>query len=315
MEDRFLILVIDPHPILSPMAGPFELSFTHSTVHGLKALEEKKFHLIFTENAPPAVDGFSLLNEMERRQWLTPVVFLTKEQDPKIVRQALQAGANEYLFKGELSEAHLPQILQNVLRKSQIKMEQQERETTLKEQAEKDGLTGLYNQRFFRETIVREFERARRYQRPLSLLLMDLDGFKSINDTCGHPEGDRTLIQISQILLQGVRFVDIVSRIGGDEFAILLPETEIKSAVRLADRLLKEIRKNPLLFNEKIFPLSSSLGVSCFHPALASADHLIAEADRALYEAKKNGRNRIVVVRPSSNKTSNTTVELSISSC
>lgn len=301
-KERLSILVIDPetqdHRLirdsLQRSKVPAALRFVTTTEKGLKELEGKRYDLILTDHALPQASAFQLLMELRRAENPMPVIVVTRDGEARIAREAFQRGADDYLLKEELEAISLFDVIGNVIEKKRQEAEQIQREMLLREQAERDGLTGLYNHRYFLDTIEREFARAKRYQRPLSLLMIDLDGFKSINDSCGHPQGDQVLRQVSRLILQSIRFVDIASRYGGDEFAILLPETDLRAAAKLGERIIKEIRKNPFLFDRKIFPLSASIGLASFRRDQSTAGHLLREADRALYEAKKGGRNRLI---------------------
>ena len=128
----------------------------------------------------------------------------------------------------------------------------------------------------------------------LGVLEIDLRGFKLINDTLGHPQGDQVLAMVAQLISRSVRHVDLVARYGGDEFAVLLPETGRKAALRLGERILKEIHRHPYLHGPRIFPLSASIGIGSYHPSLSGAGALLREADQSLYAAKRGGRGRVV---------------------
>lgn len=272
---------------------PAKLRFVTSTEKGLREIQKKRFDLILTDHSLPEVNAFHLLFELQKRNSPIPVVVVTHEGEARLAREAFRRGVDDFILKEELAAISLFDVVGNLIEKKRGREEQREREDRLREQAERDGLTGLYNHRFFVDALEREFARARRYHRQFSLLMLDLDGFKSINDTCGHPQGDQVLRQTAQLLLQTVRFVDVVARYGGDEFVILLPETDLRTASRLAERIIDEVRRNPFLYEDKVYPVSASLGVACYHPDQASAGTLLKEADRALYDAKRKGRNRV----------------------
>src|SRR5436309_2572033 len=161
--------------------------------------------------------------------------------------------------------------------------------------ARTDSLTGLVNRRGFEELFDTELERARRGGRPLSVIVGDLDGFKAINDRFGHAAGDRALEKLSRIL-QGVkRRVDTAARVGGEEFAVIAPDSDHHAAYILAERIRREVRD---AFTGERFPMTISLGVATFPRHGASAEALIGGADEALYAAKKLGRDRTVVYNP-----------------
>jgi diguanylate cyclase (GGDEF)-like protein len=154
-----------------------------------------------------------------------------------------------------------------------------------------DGLTGLYNHRYFQEQLEVEVKRAQRYDLNLSLIMIDLDHFKEFNDTYGHLEGDNLLRKISQILKSSLRETDFVARYGGEEFAIILPETNKQGASIAAERIRKTV--NEQTFGEGGVKMTISLGVASYPDDACLRADLIKRADEALYRAKREGRNRI----------------------
>lgn len=159
-------------------------------------------------------------------------------------------------------------------------------------QAVTDGLTGVFNRRAFNENLQKEFERASRYEHDLSLVIVDLDFLKKINDNFGHAAGDEAIKAIGAVLRQGSRSIDFCARYGGEEFCLLLPNTTIEMAEQLAERLRRSINEVQVPGYGKI---SASLGVSNFPLHCNSAEDLFHKADEALYKAKEGGRNRVVV--------------------
>ena len=153
-----------------------------------------------------------------------------------------------------------------------------------------DGLTGLKNHRAFRERLEEEFQRAVRYKSQLSLVLLDVDHFKSFNDTFGHPAGDVVLQQLAKLLMAAARTTDCVARHGGEEFALILPETDIQGALISAERVRKMVADD--LWDKRA--ISVSVGVSTLNGAIKSASQLLEIADQALYQSKAGGRNRVM---------------------
>jgi diguanylate cyclase (GGDEF)-like protein len=167
----------------------------------------------------------------------------------------------------------------------------------LRELASHDGLTGLYNRRHFLVLGQTEWDRARRYRRPLSLLMIDIDHFKSVNDLHGHDVGDRILIEVAQICRDLVRGADIVARLGGEEFAALLPETRLDDAGILAERLRRAVSEMSLEHGAGVLRVGISIGVSEASPT-TDIPALLKQADQALYEAKRAGRDRVCLFTP-----------------
>ena len=155
-----------------------------------------------------------------------------------------------------------------------------------------DGLTGLFNHRNFQERLTDEFRRFERFSSPLSLLLIDIDFFKKINDSFGHPAGDEVLRGVSRIIRDTIRNVDIPARYGGEEFAALLPGTNQEGALKMAERLREIIAEKRFRIEEKELRVSVSIGTATSPHDAGTKEELVEKADKALYYAKKNGRNR-----------------------
>ncbi len=176
--------------------------------------------------------------------------------------------------------------------------ELEEKNRELQELAYYDPLTGLPNRRFFFEHASLIFEEAKRYEKPLSLLIMDIDRFKKINDTYGHDVGDLVLKTFAGVLRGIVRKSDICARFGGEEFVVLLPNTDLDGAKVLAERIRTTVAKNMVEHRSIVIVFTVSIGASQYRKGMQSIDELIKEADIALYRAKEGGRNRVEVFIP-----------------
>ncbi len=163
----------------------------------------------------------------------------------------------------------------------------------LKELSITDGLTGLYVYRYFNDALDREIIRSARYQQPLSLVMLDIDGFKKVNDSYGHLQGDEVLREIAQILKKICREVDVVARYGGEEFAVILPETEMEGAFILADRIRMVIKNYAFGTKENLINLTASIGVASYPDIALTKLDLIKQVDKALYRAKAEGKNKV----------------------
>ena len=157
-----------------------------------------------------------------------------------------------------------------------------------------DGLTQAHNKRYLLEFLEREIARAQRHQRSLSLVLLDIDNFKKVNDASGHLAGDYVLRELAQSLKTRIRKEECFARYGGEEFALVLPETNQENTVYLADKLRKIIEQHHFIFEGKRIPVTFSAGVAGLSPAHDSVMAFIKEADARLYEAKRQGRNRVI---------------------
>jgi diguanylate cyclase (GGDEF)-like protein/PAS domain S-box-containing protein len=168
-------------------------------------------------------------------------------------------------------------------------------EERLRHMADHDQLTGLLNRRRFDEQLKRELARAGRYEAHTAVLSIDIDNFKSINDSAGHAAGDAVLVQVARVLTNRFRLTDVVARLGGDEFAVLLSAVGVAEARAAAEDLLAEIRNSPGTYGGKPFRISASIGVTAFESDDATAGEVLVNADLAMYAAKTSGRDRVVV--------------------
>jgi diguanylate cyclase (GGDEF)-like protein len=162
------------------------------------------------------------------------------------------------------------------------------------ELANTDELTGLYNYRHLSQVLGDEVDRARRYDHPLSLLMIDFDRFKLVNDTYGHIVGDQVLVETAQVLRDSLRSTDLLARYGGEEFSAVLPETEAEGALAVAEKLRMAVAEHEFLVDGRpIGPLSVSTGFASYPEHANSAQQLLSRADDALYSAKAAGRNAV----------------------
>ena len=168
----------------------------------------------------------------------------------------------------------------------------------LRELATKDGLTGLFNHRYFQEAIDREISRTIRYDKPLTLILLDIDHFKKVNDTYGHPAGDAVLKVISAIIKKAVRESDLVARYGGEEFAAILPETDLKGGAILAERIRRAVEAMDIPVDGQTIQVTISLGVTTYNLSSGSDGKaaFVSAADKGLYHSKEGGRNKLSIV-------------------
>jgi diguanylate cyclase (GGDEF)-like protein len=260
------------------MAERFDLFWADSYDEGLSQLLTGDYSVCLLDYQLGLRDGLELLREAVRHGAQTPVIFLTSETSPEVDRQAVDAGALDYLVKGELNPRGLERSLRYALKLHETLVE-------LRRLATRDMLTGLYNRREGVRLLEREVERTRRYPRPLSALVIDVDEFKAVNDRKGgHAAGDALLVALSKLLTELVRPEDAVVRWGGDEFAVWLADTNAAAAWLVAEQMVRAARE---------LGTTISIGVAEWNSERADAGALIAAADRALYEAKWAGRNRV----------------------
>ena len=158
-----------------------------------------------------------------------------------------------------------------------------------------DPLTGIPNRRYFDEFVIREVARTARYRRPLALLMIDVDRFKSINDTYGHLCGDTVLRELAQLISRRLRRSEFIARYGGEEFALVLPETDSAGARIIAERIRQTVEDHEFYCGELRLPVTVSVGGAVWRPDMVEPRDLIAEADANLYDAKDQGRNKVVL--------------------
>ncbi len=168
---------------------------------------------------------------------------------------------------------------------------------TLVEMNTKDNLTGVFNRKAFDDQLQNELKRFTRVSRPFSLMMLDIDYFKKVNDTYGHLCGDHVLKALSLQVASKIRSTDMLARYGGEEFLCLLPETDIENAFHLAETLRSSVEETDFTFNDFDVHITISIGVTTMHQGIDSSEALFKKTDEALYEAKRKGRNRVVAVQ------------------
>ncbi len=224
-----------------------------------------------------------------------PIAFSTSTDYDSAVLMEAQFYNGLFLHKKPYAESELLAQVSTMVRIKQLQDELRDRMLELDRMASTDPLTGLYNRRFFFQRMEEELARANRTDNPLCLAFLDIDHFKQINDTHGHQAGDEILQQISQIMTHLLRRSDVLGRIGGEEFLILLPDTDGKGGVRISERLRQRVEDAKFIFGETEIPVTISIGVYfATDPLVLGVDELVLRADSALYEAKEAGRNRII---------------------
>jgi diguanylate cyclase (GGDEF)-like protein len=186
--------------------------------------------------------------------------------------------------------------ISDVTHVSVVQREREEAVAKLRDYADRDGLTGIANRRYFETRLAEEFSRWQRYGGELSVLLFDLDHFKKINDQFGHVAGDTVLRVMAQRVANVVRKEDVFGRFGGEEFALLLPCTPIGDAMRVAEKIRKTIGDMPVEVQGVVVPVTASVGAATARPGAPGYEGMVNEADAALYRAKRQGRNRSVAL-------------------
>jgi diguanylate cyclase (GGDEF)-like protein len=257
--------------------------------------------LVLLDLILPDMDGLEVLRIVKARkeEEFIPVILLSVKADLDSKVAGLRIGADDFLAK-PFAEAEILARSAAMLRIKTLQDELRRAQRELAERSVTDALTGLKNRRFFDERFPEEFERARRYADPLSLVMIDLDHFKRVNDRYGHPAGDAVLREAARHIRASIRDPDICARYGGEEFAVILPKTHLDGALVVAGRISREL-------GAKVYPLAgggsgadgdlrvtASMGIAAFPaPEITSAELLLRFADEALYQAKRSGRNTV----------------------
>jgi diguanylate cyclase (GGDEF)-like protein len=263
----------------------------------LATLRETFCPLLLTDWEMPGLDGPSLLRAVRTGDWPGYVyaVLLTGRDGREHVLQGLDAGADDYLKK-PVDEAELVARMKTGHRIAALEERLRAAERVARQLSLTDALTGAYNRRHLVEELPLEFERARRHRHALSLAICDIDHFKKINDTHGHPAGDEVLRAFAQLLRSSVREIDWVARFGGEEFVVVLPATDHAGALQVAEKLRVLAAGLLVPFGDTTIRLTASFGVASIEPGWPAAPlpaALIEQADLCLYRSKQAGRNRV----------------------
>lgn len=260
----------------------------------IKILETFSPDVVLTDIIMQGMDGLELTRKIKKTDD-AEVIVMTGYSAEYSYEEAIQAGASDFIFKPFRFE-ELDLRIKRVLREAQMKKERTELLKELEKLAITDALTQLYNSRQFFSQIKTEIKRYKRYERPLSLLILDIDFFKKYNDTWGHLEGDKVLMEIGKTINSCMRSMDTAYRYGGEEFAIILPETKLKKACVVGARIKDNI--SSLAFEPepgKIQRVTVSIGASQLIPDEDFAS-FIRRTDKALYKSKDSGRNRLTYI-------------------
>ena len=296
MRRKFHVLVVDDDPDkteLLKLALSMEGYEVHTATNGreaLLAIESFQPDLVVSDIMMPEVNGYELarrIRENPRTRYIPIILQSAARIEAKDFRLGEEVGALGFIT--DTSDLDL------LLARSRTLLDFRAHLETCEEAAFTDHLTGAANRRRFDQQLEREIERAERYGHPFCLLLLDIDDFKKINDTFGHETGDEVINHLAKILHDGIRAPDLVARIGGDEFAVLLVETNVVKGFEVADRLRQTIKASDFpTAGSGTIKITASFGIAELPPAERTSPELLARrADAALYEAKREGRDRV----------------------
>jgi diguanylate cyclase (GGDEF)-like protein len=282
----------------------YEVQWAESGTAGLQAALQTRPDLVLLDVVMDDVDGFAVCRLLKQHDETRdiPIIMLTVRGNVEDRVVGLEVGADDYLPK-PYAEAELRARISVALRAKEAQRELLRRNQQLESKlqhvqalATTDALTGLFNRRRFGEALDHECAVTKRYKSPLSFLMLDLDHFKKVNDTYGHDAGDEVLRMVADLLRQSLREVDLPARIGGDELAILLPQTPKHRAEIVAQRIRTAVERTPVEHRGQRIDVTASVGIADDSDVDAGdGEALMRAADRALYQAKLGGRNRVVV--------------------
>ncbi|MDQ0327257.1 two-component system cell cycle response regulator [Rhodopseudomonas julia] len=294
------ILVVDDREsstrhLRKALGRDVDADFVTTAPEALAAVETSIYDLLIVSLSLSGQDGLRLCSQIKSIDHLryVPILIVTDPDESAKLRRALEFGINDYIVR-PLDEAELRARVTTQLRRKRYSDRLRSMVTNAVELAITDPLTGLHNRRYLDSHLVSLLSRSVEHGKPVSILLFDIDFFKSINDRYGHDAGDDVLREFSTRLRKGVRGIDLIVRFGGEEFLVVMPETGIEHAVQIAERLRGDVEAEPFTTREgQKLPVTVSIGLSRLEGPEDTPGKLIKRADKALYEAKAAGRNRV----------------------
>jgi len=297
MENK--ILIVEDDAVISKLVYEFLSRFgfqaisASSAEEAEKILEKEEIHIVLTDVKLPGIDGITFTKNVKKKYNLD-VVITTGYSSEYFYEDAINNGASDLIFK-PIRFNELMLRINRVIRERALINERDKMIERLKKLSIQDPLTELFNSRHFYAQLGDEIQRAERYLHPLSLIFIDIDHFKAINDTYGHMVGDQALLLIAKKMQASLRSQDTAYRFAGDEFTIILPETTSDNAKFVANRIKAEMEKESLVIREQeIAKITLSMGVAEYQRN-EKKEQFVHRADVTMYEAKKKGRNSIAV--------------------
>lgn len=273
-----------------------EVQFTSDPQEALYLASSEDIDLIIVSLDLDDFDGLRLCSQFRSldKTRNIPILVIVNDVDPQRLARALDMGVNDYISQPVDHNELLARSQSSLKRKWYADQLRSNLEHSM-EMVVKDALTGMYNRRYIDTNLKKLFTEASKNKKQLSLLLLDIDKFKNVNDTYGHDIGDEILIEFAQRIRTSVRKIDIAARLGGEEFVVILPKTNNQTAMKIAERLRQTIADNTFknLTNCDDLNISMSIGVSTISRQDEKSENLLKRADLALYKAKEGGRNRV----------------------
>ncbi len=304
MKERFTILIVDDTEtnvdiLVELLSDIYEIVVALDGERALEILNDQAIDLILLDIMMPKMDGYEVCKRAKQKPNSKdiPIIFITAKIDENSIEKAYDAGGVDYVTK-PFKPKELFARIKTQLHLRELIGELEASRKTLKRLSELDPMTNLCNRRYFTHVSKNVLALARRDRSDLSLIMLDIDKFKRINDVYGHKMGDDVLVAFAAILMKMIRKSDYACRFGGEEFIVMLPETPLKGAIEIAEKIRKSIEKLSLKTEDRQnVMITVSLGVASVD--LLNDHHIelaIQRADKALYQAKREGRNQVIAL-------------------
>ncbi len=294
------ILIVDSEKdvrksLFDCLGEKYDLFTSETCAQALEMFKKHAFNVVITGLDTPETKGIEVLRKLKESKSEIPIIIVTTYESIPLAVEAMKAGAYDYITKPfNLDELEL--VVNHALERQKLRqqlLEEIREKGIYQELALLDGLTKVYNRRYFEELLRRELERATRYPQKFSLLMIDIDNFKKYNNNYGHLAGDSVLKGVANIIYYRSRKTDFVARYGGEEFALIAPHMDKEGASVLAARMVDFVAEEKFVLKKSIMTkVTVSIGVATFKDDATTREKLIQTADEALYQAKKLGKNR-----------------------
>ena len=258
---------------------------------GIRLIGGGQYDIVITDIYLPGMDGMAVLEKIKSVNPDLDIVVITGFGSIESAVSFMKAGAIDYISK-PINFEHLDIVIKKTLERKELIKAARERDIYFR-MSLTDALTGMFNHKYFQDSLEREMLYSQRKKESLTIMMVDIDGFKSVNDNYGHQAGDMVLQKISSNIIKACRSHDTVSRYGGEEFGIILPETGIEKSTRVAERILDAVGSNSYPPVER--RITVSIGIASFPEHATDREDLIQKADLALYSSKEKGKNRFTI--------------------
>jgi len=306
------VLIVDDEPslleVIVEAVGPRGMGCrvlsASNIAQARRVMTSQPIELLVADLNLPDGTGMDVLADI-RSRCTTPVIMVTGENVGHIAAEAIRKGATDYVVKVGDYLFTIPLVIEKNLtvaalikEKEELRRQLEEKNAQLEQMAATDALTGVYNRRHFSRVIDQLFAEAQRYDKDLACVMIDLDGYKQLNDTMGHQVGDQLLVMAGKVISASMRRMDVAARYGGDEFVLLLPQASTEEASLAAQRIREEYFAASAALLKRKDGVTMSIGIAALRQGVkcaSNAEQLVAHADAALYKSKQDGRNRISV--------------------